>query len=200
MNIANKIKDTVKEKVLKQEPVPQQAEELIEEEPKEPSQQDRYFQDMSDEQAFGVERQASAKDTTGIWDKKVFSPMKMQQERLSKLIVPSMAMSNYPTKVDIIPELSVAQNRLIYGQLERLLVLEDRFNKNKDKYWLYEENIDPNENPFTQHIMLLAVKLEAGNKSYLSIDMSGLKEMNAERRHIAREDKKPLEDKIGGGR
>lgn len=177
-----------------------QQQEPIDEDPEAddgPSEQDKYFQDVADEQEFGAERQSSSKDIPSIWDKKVFKTLQLKNDRLSRFIVPSMGMSNYPTKIDMVSELSVAQNRLIMGQDERLDILAERFEKNKDKYWLYEENIDPDENPFIQHLSLLSSKNDAGNRSYLSVGMAGLKEMNAVHKHITREEKKPLDEKLG---
>jgi hypothetical protein len=188
------IGDPFKKKVKEQQQPPMDEDPEIDDGP---SEQDKYFQDMSDEQEFGAGRQSSAKDTTGIWDKKVFRTLELKNDRLSRFIVPSMGMSNYPTKIDQVSELSVAQNRLIMGQDERLDILAERFEKNKDKYWLYEENIDPNENPFIQHLSLLSSKNDAGNRSYLSVGMAGLREMNAVHKHITREEKKPIDQKLG---
>jgi hypothetical protein len=157
-----------------------------------------YDEAIEDSGMFVRDRPTPRDDAnTQFWAGNVMRTSDVNNSPLQKLLLSSVAMSNYPSKPGI-HEWFYVINRIKYtANLPRLLVWHGRYDRDKAKYMdLGENNPEEQINPFFKLIEVEVSSLDADSKSRLSGDMIGLKEYSTERRQIKKEAMGTGADKI----
>lgn len=154
----------------------------------------------SEEENMYIRDKPLPEDDKQFWAGTVFKPIEIQGSDMSKKVLPSLAMSNYPEKITLEREIYPYKNRLIYlkvGLVEKWIDTALELAKQTNSTEL-KKNYKDAIIILSKYMAVLLAKLEVDNRSRLSSDMIGLKEVNTRRGKIERQqNQKTLDQKLG---
>jgi hypothetical protein len=155
--------------------------------------------DDVEEENMYIKDKPLPEDDKQFWAGTVFKPVDVQGSGISRKVLPSLAMSNYPEHITLEREIYPYKNRIIYlkvGIVEKWLtdiheLYADSENEDTKKDYLEAMEI------LRQYMAMLLAKLDVDSRTRLSVGMEGLKEVNTKRGEIKRNQNRPLNEKIG---
>jgi hypothetical protein len=130
----------------------------------------------------------------------VFGQHTMKGSDLSRLVLPSSSTSFHPKEISLAIEIRPYLGRILKMQESIALKWATKLKKNRELYYLGAELSGKETNIFMELLFLTVYKQDIDNKTRLSYEMSGLKEVNTMRKDIERGEKKPKTDEKFGVR
>lgn len=155
------------------------------------------YDEAIEDSGMFVREQTVPRDDKQFYSKVVFRPPRIDKNKLQDLMLPSIAMSNYPSAPGI-HEYFHQINRIAYldliPQLQEWAArweLDREHNRHNP-----EENPEDEVNPYQAPLSRVISMFDADSRSRLSSDMVGLKEVGTERRDIKKQAQGTGADKI----
>jgi len=184
-----------------EEPIPEQDEEMAEEERQMDEQaieRAGYARGLRDaDMEEGIEGRPLPDDAKyQFFGGNIFGQHPIEKADISRLILPSLSTSYHQKDITLAAEIPPFLSRIIYSEIDILRLWGDRLEKNQEKYWFGDDN--ERRNIYQELKYFTLYKLDADNKTRLSYEMYGLKEVNTMRKDIERgERKQKLDEKLG---
>jgi hypothetical protein len=160
----------------------------------------RGVRDMEEDE-MGIEGQPPIDDVKyQFWGQNIFGQHTMQGAELSRLVLSSSGTSFHPKEITLAIEIRPYLGRILKMQESIALKWANKLKQNRELYYLGAEPSGKEANIFMELLFLTVYKQDIDNKTRLSYEMSGLKEVNTMRKDIERGEKKPKADEKFGVR
>jgi hypothetical protein len=168
---------------------------------KEQSVYQQAVKDLEEEQELerGLDPQALPDDARyQFFGGNVFAPHTLEGATISRMVLPSSATSYHTREISLAVEIHPFLGRILKMQESIALKWAKRLEKNRDFYFYGDKQVDKKANIFMEVLYLTVYKQDQDNKTRLSYEMAGLKEVNTMRKDIERGERKPkLDEQIG---